>query len=100
MSTSYRPDYAGFSAFMRSDDVADAMRSVAEEAAERIRALAAPHRVTGAFEASIEVEDGIDGDRAVAYVLSRDYDAAWIEFGTVHTEGLNVFGRVAAEMSD
>ncbi len=90
----FKPDPAGVAAFAESAGMTAAMAAVAAEGVALAKQYAAPHRVTGAFEASItsEAQDG------KALIVADDEAAVWIEFGTNDTEGLHVMGRVATEL--
>jgi hypothetical protein len=67
--------------------MADRLARLAERAAEAARGHA-PER-TGHYVDSIQASSGVidtdDGPTAVGRVLSDDFKAAWIEFGTVDT---------------
>jgi len=93
----YTHDYDGFGAFLRGPGMQGAMRQVAGQIERRAKALAEPHRKTGEYLDSFEIEVGLtaDGERAQAVVRNTSDHAAAVEFGTQHQEAQRILGRAA-----
>ena len=84
MATSkFVPSVTGIAALGRTTQMAALLKARAEVAASAARSVA-PVR-TGHYKDSIETSTGVSRGTAAAYVLSKDFKALWIEFGTEDT---------------
>lgn len=91
----YSRDGADFGAILRSPGVRDAVVDIADQVADRARALAPVD--DGEYKASIAVRvvelGGNDRDRPEAYVVADVAHGAAVEFGNSRTRGRHVLAR-------
>lgn len=93
---SFVPNSRGIGEVAKSREVKEALRDRADAVADEARRLAdAEAYDTGEFANSIGVEEEERADRAVAYVISDDDKAPYLEWGTVDTPRFRILGRAA-----
>jgi hypothetical protein len=105
--SSYDPDHEGIGRFLRSQDMQDMVRGVAELIRDRAIGLSpvgnpAEDEHAGRYIASwhVRVHDrgGATGDRAEAEVYNDSPEAFWVEFGHRGREPYSVLRRAAYEV--
>jgi hypothetical protein len=90
------PSTLGMAAIARSEELQEALRELAEPAAEESRRIARDEAyLSGDYEAGIEVEVGEENDEALARINANDWKSWWIEAGTSDTPTFAVLRRGA-----
>jgi len=80
------PDRSGIENIGQSDEVSDAMKALADEAATEAKRIAAAEAyLSGDYYDSIVVDVGEEDGKAIARINADDFKAWWIEAGTSDT---------------
>lgn len=87
MASNFRPNSAGLREYLMSGDLYPALEQHAKAIEARVRANAAQHVRTGAYEASIHTERQRGRDRVRVRVIADDEKADILE------ARYNIFGR-------
>lgn len=90
MARVFRLDRDGMGELLRSPQMAEAMKAIAEQVKTSAETLAP--RDTGAYAASFETDTHVRADRVVAIVRNTDPAALSIELGTARSDGDSVQG--------
>lgn len=93
---SYKPDFTGTGQLMRSAEMLEVMKAVAERGISIARVLSAGHVVTGEYESSFTAtarsrRGGVRGDRAEAWLVNTSGHAARVEW----QDDLHILARTA-----
>ena len=87
----YEPDRAGTGLLLRSDDMGDAMRTIAQ--AGVAHAVSISPVESGLYAASFEVDVEVQDDRQTATIANTVEYAAAVEWGARGSNGHHVLGR-------